>query len=321
MCKQVRIDGISEDIFPLSLGTVQFGSGLPEAEARAQMDAFVDLGGNLIDTAHIYGDWEPGTKSISEKIIGKWLRDRQIRDKVLISTKGAHPDLANMSQSRLQPEDLDKDLQESLNNLNSDYIDLYFLHRDDPNVPISQILNWLEAKREHGIIKAYGCSNWTEARVDEARIYAEDHNLAGFSCNQILDSLADVNPAVLKDSLMYHLDPSFRAYHEKTKMPVMAYMAAAKGYFEKIISGLPVPVSVSNTYDMPSNHQILDQLKEFVNNGYDVTSINCQFLLQQKYPSIATVSFSKRSQLDMWIKAVNAVVPVEMIEKLAKLKC
>ncbi len=320
MINYVKIKGISQKVYPVSLGTVQFGTSLAESDAHKQMDTFLELGGNLIDTAHVYGDWVPGVTGRSERVIGGWLRERKTREKVLISSKGAHPPLNSIHQSRLQPEDMEKDLSESLKNLRTDRIDLYFLHRDDPSVPVAQILTWLEQQMRAGRIRSYGCSNWSLKRLEEAQHYASNNNLTGFACNQILDSLADFDTSILKASLMYHMDPLYREAHHRTQLPVMAYMAAAKGYFEKIAAGLPISDQMKKMYDCPSNHDIFSKMRPSLESGRSVTDIVCQFILKQSYPAIAIAAFSKLEQMQAWMRAADAEVPGKLIQELTKMK-
>ena len=320
MVNYVKIKGIKEDVFPVSLGTVQYGTALADIDAHKQMDTFIELGGNLIDTAHVYGDWVSGVTGRSEKVIGKWLAKTKNRDKVLISTKGAHPPLDNIHQSRLQPEDMEKDLSESLDNLQTDRIDLYFLHRDDPSVPVRHILEWLEQQIHAGRIRAYGCSNWSLNRLTEAQQVAKNHQLSGFACNQILDSLADFDTSILEPSLMYHMDPAYREAHRITQLPVMAYMAAAKGFFEKSAAGLPINDQMKKMYDCPSNQALLLKIRDTLEQGFSVTDLVCQFILKQPYPAIAIAAFSKLEQMQAWMQAADAEVPDKLIQELTGMK-
>jgi aryl-alcohol dehydrogenase-like predicted oxidoreductase len=156
------------EVSKLCLGTGRFGAGLPREEALKQLDLFFDRGGNFVDTARVYADWVPGGHGASESTVGAWLKKRKLRNRVIISSKGAHPDLKTMHIPRMGPADVRFDLEESLRALGTDYIDLYFLHRDDPSRPVGEILDMLESFRKEGKIRHYGCSNWTLNRIEEA---------------------------------------------------------------------------------------------------------------------------------------------------------
>lgn len=134
----------------ICLGTASLGSLIEENASFSLLDEFVDLGGNFIDTAHVYANWLPIEKSISEKTVGKWLKQRHIRDKIILGTKGAHPNLSTMHIPRLSREEIVKDLYESLQYLQTDYIDLYWLQRDGVNRLVEDILETLNEQVRSG---------------------------------------------------------------------------------------------------------------------------------------------------------------------------
>jgi predicted oxidoreductase len=214
--KRVLLNNTDLYVSPLSIGTVNYGSSIDSKDAKAQLDRFVELGGNFIDTAHVYGDWVPGPRGRSEKVIGEWLKETGLRKDVVISTKGAHPDISDTSISRVNPEAIEKDLNESLERLNTDYTDLYFLHRDNPDVPVGEVLDALEEARIAGKIRYYGCSNWSISRISEASEYARKQNISGFVCNQLMWSLADVNYNGIEDKTLVLMDRDTYEHHKKT---------------------------------------------------------------------------------------------------------
>ena len=139
---RVSLTNTDLQVSQLCLGTADFGTKKSREEAFRQMDIFLDGGGNFIDTAHVYGDWACDEKGRSEKVIGEWLKGK--RDQVILSSKGCHPPIDNMLCSRVDPGNLHKDVEESLSQLQTDYVDLYFLHRDNPQVPAGELLEALE---------------------------------------------------------------------------------------------------------------------------------------------------------------------------------
>jgi len=220
----------------LCLGTNRFGSVIDHESAFALLDAFVDLGGSFIDTAHVYADWIPGApKSASEKTIGRWLKARGARDQVILATKGGHPALSNMKASRLSKEDIVRDVYESLEHLQTDWIDLYWLHRDDPSVPVGGMLETLNELATAGKIRYFGCSNWRLPRIREALEYSRRHGLGGFVANQPLWSLALPNQAALSDpDNLVVFDDECYDFHLKTRLAVVAYSSQGQGFFDKL---------------------------------------------------------------------------------------
>jgi aryl-alcohol dehydrogenase-like predicted oxidoreductase len=129
----------------ICLGTAEMGGGgIDDGASAAILDRYLELGGNVIDTAHVYSDWIPGAKQRSEKFLGRWLRERRVRDEIILSTKGAHPELGTMEVPRMSPVEVSRDLEASLQTLGVDHVDLYWLHRDDPQTPVEEILLMLE---------------------------------------------------------------------------------------------------------------------------------------------------------------------------------
>ena len=156
-----------------SLGTDVYGTVLNKAQSYELLDTYTDLGGNIIDTALVYANWIPGEKSLSEKLIGSWMEERKNRHEIIISTKGAHPEI--MTISRLSREEILGDIDKSLKHLKTDYIDIYWLHRDDKNLPVGPIMETLGEIVKSGKARYIGMSNWTYRRIDEANKYAREH--------------------------------------------------------------------------------------------------------------------------------------------------
>lgn len=126
--KKLNMTGTDLEVSRLALGTAQFGSGLPRERAFEQLDAYVSLGGNLIDTAHAYGNWIPGLDSPSEETVGAWLKESGKRNQVIVSTKGGHPEMSDMTAMRVNIPALEKDLEASLRKLQMDHVDINILY-------------------------------------------------------------------------------------------------------------------------------------------------------------------------------------------------
>jgi aryl-alcohol dehydrogenase-like predicted oxidoreductase len=213
------------------LGGGPLGSAIPCESAFELLDAFAAAGGNWVDTAHVYAAWLPDGGGVSERTIGAWIKARGVRSSFMVGTKGAHPLLSTMNISRLEPHDITQDLNQSLERLQSEYIDIYWLHRDDSTVPIGEILGILNEHLNAGRIRALGASNWTVARLQEASEYAERNHLVGFCASQIGWSLAQPNPVKSVYAGTLNMDAPTMAYHLASKLPVVAYSSQAGGFF------------------------------------------------------------------------------------------
>lgn len=121
------------------------GSTLDEQASFKLMDRYVELGGNMVDTAEVYANWLPGEKSISEKVIGRWMKARGNREQLIVTTKGVHHDLdAPTIVPRVAYAPILTDIEASLQRLQVETIDLYWLHRDDPTKPVEEIIDALD---------------------------------------------------------------------------------------------------------------------------------------------------------------------------------
>lgn len=143
----------------IGLGSGNFGGKTAESQAREFMDAYTAMGGNLIDTARVYGDFVTPRSGESEKVIGRWLTDRRCRKDIFLSTKGGHPPLHDMHRSRLSREEIRRDMAESLHDLQTDYVDIFWLHRDDESRPVGGIMETLQSLIEDGSARMIGVSN------------------------------------------------------------------------------------------------------------------------------------------------------------------
>lgn len=170
------------EVAPLALGGNVFGWTADEATSFRVLDAFVDAGGNMIDTADVYSAWVPGnTGGESEMTIGKWLkRDPSKRDKVVIATKigflgGQVVDDEYVAD--LDPAHIHEGCEASLKRLGIETIDLYYHHKDNPAVPLADSLGAMDRLVKAGKVRAIGLSQYPADRLDEAVRAAEANGL------------------------------------------------------------------------------------------------------------------------------------------------
>jgi aryl-alcohol dehydrogenase-like predicted oxidoreductase len=161
------------EVAPVALGGNVFDWTADEPTSFAILDAFVDAGGTMIDTADVYSSWVPGHKGgESESLIGRWLkRDPGKRDKVVIATKVGYLDgeiVDGEFVASLEPEVIARACDASLQRLGIETIDLYYQHKDSETVPLSDSLGAFELLRQQGKIRSTGLSNFTADRVGEA---------------------------------------------------------------------------------------------------------------------------------------------------------
>jgi len=176
-----NVPGIDRPVSRLVQGTMMMNPNDHDA-AFAIMDAFFEAGGNIFDTAHVYGN------GASERVLGRWLKERGLRDEIIILGKGAHP---TQDRNRVTSFDIAADIHDSLARMQVEYIDLYLLHRDDPEQPVGAIVEALNEQHAAGRIGAFGGSNWTTDRIQVANEYAAAHGLRPFVASSPNFSLAE----------------------------------------------------------------------------------------------------------------------------------
>ncbi|WP_052712142.1 aldo/keto reductase [Domibacillus indicus] len=307
--------------FPLCLGSVPFGSTMDEKQSFRMMDLYFEHGGNFIDTAEVYANWLPGVeKSMAEKTIGRWMKERKNKEKLIVATKGGQPLPERKDNSRLSKGDIQHDLHGSLQRLGADYIDLYFLHRDDESRPVADILETMNGFVKEGLIRYFGCSNWTTERIMEAQDYAIKHSLQGFSANQPMYSAAHIDETKLSDQTLKAMDNKMERFHEETEMAVFAYSSQAKGLFAKLADGtlsfgdekMPSEYSVSRN---KKRFEAIQQISE--ETGATINQAGLAYLLSKPFPVFPIVGCRTEEQLLDSLGAAEMKLTGEQVNKIA----
>ncbi len=184
-------------VSPLAFGGNVFGWTADEATSFALLDAWVDAGFNLIDTADVYSIWAPGhVGGESETIIGRWLKRSGKRGQVVIATKVGKP---MGGRKGLSPADIRAAVEDSLRRLKTDHIDLYQAHDDDAGTPLADTLGAFGELIAAGKVRAIGASNYSAVRLEEALLVSAQHGLPRYESLQPLFNLYD--RAVYEDAL------------------------------------------------------------------------------------------------------------------------
>ena len=175
-------------VHPLCLGSNIFGSNTDEAQSHAVMDAYLGHGGNFIDTADMYNQWVEGhVGGESETIIGSWMNARGNRDAMVIATKVSQMD----RRPGLSAKNIFAACEESLNRLQTDYIDLYYSHDDDLTVSLEETLGAYAQLIAEGKVRYIAASNFTPARLRESIKFSEDNSVPAYVAVQDLYNLVD----------------------------------------------------------------------------------------------------------------------------------
>ena len=284
----------------LCFGTANIGGTISQNTSFALLDAYLEHGGNFLDSAKIYADWLPGEKSISEKTIGRWMRQRKNRDQLVVATKGGHPELTSMHIARLSRAELLTDVTASLKNLNVERIDLYWLHRDDVQRSVAEILESLWELADIGKIRYFGCSNWRAERIQAAQRYAERCGRSGFIANQMMWNAAHIEPRRLPDQTMVAMDAKLKEYHCNSGLTAIPYSSQANGWFQRMAQGTVEQMSapLQALYTTPQNMLRCYRVQELAKKlDLSVTDVILSYLQSQPFPTIPIVGCRRLEQL------------------------
>jgi aryl-alcohol dehydrogenase-like predicted oxidoreductase len=315
--RKTQIPGNDLVTSAICLGTGGMGSSIDRVASFAMLDAFVAHGGNFLDSAKVYADWLPIERSSSEKTLGRWMKARGNRDRIIIGTKGAHPDLSSMHIPRMSDTEIASDVNASLAHLETDYIDLYWLHRDDPRRPAGEIIEALNVHIKAGKVRAIGCSNWRAERIEAAQSYAAAHGLQGFSGDQMLWSLAAVDPNGMTDKTLVAMDEASMSYHARTGLVAIPYSSQANGLFTKMAAGKLTQLPV--TYRTPENDKRLARIKYLAaDTGLTITQIALAYLTSQPFATIPIVGCRNMEQLTDSLSAGDITLTPEQLRFLTQ---
>ncbi|GAA0922981.1 aldo/keto reductase [Kribbella koreensis] len=264
-----EVPGLGKQVSRLVMGV---DNQLTLPHAATMFDDFVERGGTTFDTAYIYGGGR------GEKLLGQWVKSRGNRDEIVVIGKGAHTPYCD-------PESITRQLFESLERLQTDHVDLYLMHRDNESIPVGEFVDVLDSHFQAGRIKAYGGSNWTTARFDEANAYAAAQGKQPFTLLSNHLSLArayDVPWAGCR----HVSDDESQAWLRERQVALFPWSSQARGFF----TGRAKPEDRSDEelvrcFYSDGNFERLRRAEELADKyGVGATAIALAWLLHQPYP-------------------------------------
>ncbi len=219
----------------ICLGTMQFRWTTDEAASYKVMDAFVEAGGNFIDTADVYSNWAPGLKGgEAETIIGEWMKQRKCRDKIVLATKVRGRMWDGPDGEGLSRQHITRAAEDSLRRLQTDVIDLYQTHWPDENTPIDETMRALDDLVKQGKVRFVGCSNYSGAQLAEAVNTARAAGLAEYLTIQPHWSLVE----------RHNFETNTYAAVKQYDIAIIPYSPLGRGFLTgKYRRGQPLPES------------------------------------------------------------------------------
>ncbi len=315
--KTGMVKGIDKPISRLVMGTMIINSK-EETRSFELLDAAQEFGWNALDTAYVYAGGD------SERTIGKWMDARGNRDKVVILTKGAHP---NADRKRVTSFDIAADMHDSLARLRTHVIDIYLLHRDNPELPVGPIVETLNEHYAAGRIRAFGGSNWTHVRIAQANEYAEKHGLVPFAASSPNYSLAAQLQSPWGPDCVTISGPAndrARAWYQKTGMPVFSWSSLARGFFSGRITRAnfeqtksSIDASSVRAYCYEENFERLDRAEQLAKEkGVAVPQIALAFVHAQPLNLFTCIGAASREEIEANAAAMEVRLTAAEVEWL-----
>jgi aryl-alcohol dehydrogenase-like predicted oxidoreductase len=277
------------------------------------LDAAMRNGINTLDSANVYYGGQ------SERAIGRWMEMRGNREDVVIATKGAIP---NADRKRVTPFDITADIYDSLARLRTDYIDIYMLHRDDPEYPIGPIVEILNEHKNAGRIHAFGGSNWTHQRLQEANDYAAANNLTPFTVSSPNFGLAEQvedpwGPGCVTVSGPQNVEA--RAWYKQHDMPIFAYSSLGRGFFSGRITRNnfeeikdTIDGACRTAYCHEVNFKRLDRVEEMAKQkGMTVAEIATAYIFSQPLNVYALIGTENEAEMKSAITASETTLTTD----------
>lgn len=304
-------------ISKLIMGTDSLADLMQDTELFNLLNTFTDNGGNCIDTARVYCD------GACEEAVGRWFEKTGNRKNIVLSTKGCHPPRDNMPKSRLSKQEMENDINASLKALKTDYIDIYWLHRDDVNIPVEQIMEDINTFVKSGKIRLIGCSNWQTTRIEQANKYAAASGLQGFSASQIQWSLAYTYEKIYQDYAISIMNDNEYEWYLKNDMPVFAYGSQAQGFFSKTAKfGLEsLSAKTRMRFESPDNLVRLQNAQTLASRyGVSLSAAVLSYITCNKLPAAAIIGSKNTQQLLENMQAANMNIGSAAFDTYFKLK-
>jgi len=272
-------------VHPLCLGANVFGWSGDEHQSFAVLDAYVAASGNFIDTADVYSEWKEGNSGgESETIIGKWMKARNNRSKIVLATK-----VAKLSTRRgLSPKNITAALDDSLRRLQTDYVDIYYSHEDDLKVPTEDTLSKYTELINAGKIRYIAASQHTSERLQNALDISKANNLASYIALQDHYNLMTRNP----------FESEQQSVVEKNGLSGVPYYGIAKGFLSgKYRPGVTVEsvrAEAVREYMTTKGWAIIDAVDAIAkNHGASMSAVALAWL--RSNPAVSTPIASART--------------------------
>ena len=284
-------------LYPIAMGCAFLKT---EDAMAAVLDGYVEAGGNIFDTAPRYG------AGLVDRLLGQWLESRGLRNEVTVIGKGAF--------DPCHPDEIAPGLDRSLNDLRTDHLDIYLLHRDNVQVPAGEFVDALNREFERGRIKAFGGSNWRLDRIDEGNRYAEERGLTPFTALSNQFSLAAMEQPVWPGTIAVSSDADL-AWLRARDLTLFAWSSQARGFFTDYVErGRDVDPAFADCWYSERNFARRNRAKKLAAElGTTLSRIALAYVLAEDFPVIPIIGPLTRAELQDSLGAFDVRLTPEQV--------
>jgi aryl-alcohol dehydrogenase-like predicted oxidoreductase len=307
--EKVRLANTEIVVSALCLGTDSIGSRIDQETSFQLLDRYCEKGGNFLDTANFYASWLPGCQGgESETLLGAWMKERGNREQMVVASKLAfdYPGC----EGGLSAEQIERECAKSLQRLQTDHLDLYYAHRDDPETPVEETMAAFDRLVRVGKVRVLGASNLKVWRIAEANTVSEAHRWARYDVIEQRHTYlrprlgADFGPQIC-------VNDDLKDYCRSRSVTLIAYSVLLQGAYVR--ADRPIAAQ----YAGPDAEARLAVLKDVADEtGATMNQAVIAWLRQSDPPVLPIIAASKLEQLMENIGALDVTLSDDQMRRL-----
>ena len=314
--RQFALGRSGPQVSALSLGCLNFGTNTSKEVSYQLLEQYLEAGGSFLDTSNNYAFWNgDGVGGQSETLLGQWMKEKGNRQELFLATKtGANPTIAGggfSDKEGLSRAAIHKAVDESLERLQTDYIDLYYAHIDDMDVPLEETLEAFNELVQAGKVRHIGCSNHYTWRLEEARSISHTHGWASYQCIQQRHSYLRPRAGADFDVQISTSEEMLKYLELHPDVALLAYSPLLNGAYTR--EDRPVPVQYAGP-DAEARIQVLGQIAE--ETGATRNQIVLAWMLQSTPSALPVIAASTPEQLKENLQALDVTLTQQQLQRL-----
>ena len=307
--KKIELSQTGVKVSCLSLGTLRFGTRNTYEESAQLMDMYVEAGGSFLDTANSYDQWcTQGKGGESQVAIGRWLRERDNREHIFLATKVGFG-YGNVADG-LKASTIISECENSLKQLGTDYIDLYYAHKDDPNTPLEETLSAFQKLVQDGKIRFFGASNYLAWRLADADAICNKNEWSEFTCVEQRFTYLRPNPGA-DFGPQKIIDQNLMSYCDARGKTMLCYTPLLRGAYVRQDRPIPSP------YLGPDTDARLPMLKQIAGElGATPNQVVLAWMMHRHTPIIPVFSARNPQQMEENLGALQISLSEKQMTQL-----